>query len=464
MRMKDIAVVGAGVAGLSLAYEILQRDPGASVAVYEATGRPGGNIRTDHADGYTVEWGPNGFLDNVPETLDLVGRLGLSPRLQPASEAAKRRFIWRAGRLHEVKANPLAFLRSPLLSPAGKLRLLAEPFSDTRPGVDESVFDFAARHMGAEAARVLVDAMVSGVFAGNSKELSLKSAFPKMHEMESAHGSLVRAMLARMRDRQSGRLAGPSGGPSGPAGHLTSFLGGMEELIDALVDVLGPDRVTCDSPVSWIAHDGPKRLRLRFGDGEERSASAVVIATPAWNAGPLIDGIASQAADTLREIPGAPIAVVALGFRRSEFEHSLDGFGFLVPRGEGLSILGSLWTSSVFPGRADEDHVLLRTMVGGAHEPDALALSDAKLVELARNDMALAMGVRAEPAFRRVYRSPKGIPQYVSGHEQRVAVVEDACRSLPGLYVAGNSYRGIAVNSCIRDAGPLADRILGEAS
>ena len=455
--MKQIAVIGAGVAGLSVAFEILERLPDAPVHVYEAEQRVGGNIRTDHVDGFTVEWGPNGFLDNVPETLDLVTRLGISDRLLPANAAAERRYIWRRGTLHEVRANPLAFLASDLLSWSGKLHVLAEPFTDTRPDGDETVFDFAARHMGEEAARVLVDAMVSGVFAGNARELSLQSAFPRMHEMDVAYGSLVRAMIDRLRDRKSGAR---TGGPAGPAGHLTSFAGGMSDLIAALEGAVGRDRITVGTAISGITSTGPWDFTLHSAGGTQRHAAAVVLAVPAWNAAGLVRDFLPQVSATMARIPGAPVAVVALGFRRGEVEHPLDGFGFLVPRGEGLTVLGSLWTSSIFPQRAPDGHVLLRTIVGGAHRPELAARDDAALYDLVRNDLRAALGVDTGPVLRRVYRYPRGIPQYVVGHQERLDRILSACSQNPGLYVAGNSYAGIAVNACVKAAAPLAEQVL----
>jgi protoporphyrinogen/coproporphyrinogen III oxidase len=462
--MNDVVIVGGGVAGLVTAFEILDREPETKVRIIEASDQVGGNIRTDRVDGYTVEWGPNGFLDNVPETLRLVDRLALTARLKPASDAAKKRFIWRAGRLHEVKANPLSFMASDLLTWPGKLRILAEPFTDTPPTGDQTVFDFASRHMGPEAARVLVDAMVSGVFAGSSRQLSLKSAFPKMHEMESQHTSLVRAMFGRLRDRQTGRIDGASGGPSGPSGHLTSFDGGMRDLINSLVQAIGEDRITLETEVSWVAYDRPHGFHIRLKDGSEEDARSVVLSVPAWNAGPLVDGLTGDMGQTLREVEGAPIAVVALGWRREDMDHPLDGFGFLVPREEDLTILGSLWTSSTFPGRADDDHVLIRTMIGGAHEPDELNKNDDELLATVLADLHTSLGSFREPEFVRIYRYTRGIPQYTVGHEERVRKIEAACDTMPGLYVTGNSYHGIAVNSCVKEAGPLAERIISAIS
>jgi protoporphyrinogen/coproporphyrinogen III oxidase len=273
--VRRVLVVGGGVAGLAAALGVRDRaaalGTGVEVRVLEAGERPGGNLRTLHEDGFTVEWGPNGFLDNAPATLALVGRLGLEPELQPADALAARRFLFRRGRLHELRAAPLAFFASPLLSLGGRLRLLGEPWTRPKPeGHDETVHEFAARHLGEEAATVLVGAMVSGVFAGDARSLSLASAFPKMAEMDAEHGSLVRAMLAKARARRAARrrLAelrargeeAPelerAGGPAGPGGTLTSFRRGIETLVDGLVAAL-------DGAVATGAAGGGAHTRRR---------------------------------------------------------------------------------------------------------------------------------------------------------------------------------------------------------
>ncbi len=456
--MRRIAIVGAGVAGLSVAFELLERRDDLDLTVYESGDEAGGNIRTDLCGGFTVERGPNGFLDNVPETLDLIRRLGIADRLMPASQAAKKRYIYRGGTLHEVKANPLAFMRSDLLSWRGKLDLACEPFSEPAPpDEDRTVFDFAARHIGPEAATVLVQAMVSGVFAGDGRELSLRSAFPRMHEMESAHGSLIRAMIARLRER---RLGEQVGGPAGPAGHLTSFVGGMSDLVAGLCSAVGRHRIRLATPVSELTPRPGGGVDLALADGGTSHADAAVVAVPAWDAVPIVGGSAPGMARELGDIPGAGLSVVAAGFNESDLPAPLDGFGFLVPPAEGLDVLGCLWTSSIFPGRAPDGSVLLRTMVGGAHRPELNDLDDDALVALVLDSLRATMGVTAEPTFQRICRYPRGIPQYTVGHSRRVAGIEAACRQMPGLYVAGNSYAGIAVNSCVKEAGPLAERVI----
>ena len=252
--MSRIAIVGAGIAGLAVAEALKRRNRAVEVVVLERASRAGGNIRSEAIDGYTCEWGPNGFLDSVPETLELVGAIGLADRLQVSDAAARRRFIYRRGRLHALPGSPLDFVRSRLLSWPGKGRLLLEPLAGRNAGGDETIHAFAVRHLGREAADVLVGPMVSGIFGGDAKQLSLRACFPRMWTLEAEHRSLFLAMLAlqrrRRRERATGRApaaARPAGsGIGAPAGRLTSFQGGMEELVRALLGVLGDTvRLNC---------------------------------------------------------------------------------------------------------------------------------------------------------------------------------------------------------------------------
>jgi len=456
--MSRVVIAGGGIAGLSTAFELTREAAGdIDVIVLERARRAGGNLRTERVDGYLCEWGPNGFLDNVPETLALVHSLGLDDRLLPGNERAKRRFIYRHGRLHELPGGPVGFAASGLLSIPGRLRVMGEPFAGRRPEGDETIHAFAARRIGREAADVLVDSMVSGVFGGNARELSLRACFPKMWEMETAHGSLVKAMIAKRRERGA-----PSSAPMGaPTGHLTSFAGGVEDLANALTRTLG-SRVQTGCAVRRVrsrTRGAAEGWAVDLEDGRTLDADAVVLAGSASMSATLVDGFDASLASVLRQIPTAPMAVVCLGYETARLDTSLDGFGFLVPRGEGIAILGALWDSSIYAGRAPEGRSLIRVMIGGAHDPSAITLDDDALVGRARADLETTMGLSIEPVFTRVFRHPAGIPQYTVGHLDRLAAIEERLAAHPGLLLAGNSYRGVSINACVAEAGPLARRV-----
>jgi len=457
-----VVVVGAGIAGLAVTYEILERAERLAAPLdlrcLEASGRSGGNIRTSQEQGFLCEWGATGFPDDAPATVTLVRRLGLEGRLVQARAEAARRFVFRAGKLRELPLGPWKLVSSQVLSPLGTLRLLCEPLIPRRRSPEsETVHGFAARRIGPRAADVLVDAMVSGVYAGDARALELETAFPSLHEMERQHGSLFRALLAR---RKLARAGGPPlGGPAGPAGRLTSFADGMQELVQAVARPLGP-RLVLDTPVLRLSDMGSRGFRVHVREGAPLDVDAVVLACPAWQAGPIVRAMDGELARALDHIPSAGVAVVHLGYRRDAIGPHPDGFGFLVPRGQGPRILGALWPASIFAGRAPEDSLLLTVMAGGARDPAFAALTDAQMLDVVRADLRAISGIRADPSHVRIVRHARGIPQYTIGHRRRLALIDRRLAGLPGLWLAGNSLRGVSINSCVADAPVVAEAVL----
>lgn len=460
-----VVIVGGGIAGLATARALRAELPGAEILVLEAGDRTGGNVRTEQIDGYVCEAGPDGFLDNAPATLAFVDGIGLTPALLASRDSARRRFIFRDARLREVPLSPAAFLTSSLLSTTAKCRIACEPFSRRAPAYDESILHFAERHIGREAAQILVGSMVSGIFAGNAAELSLKSCFPKMHDMDTQYGSLVRAMLAKRREHRM------TNGVGAPAGRLTSFADGMESLIRAATRSLGDAvRIRCRvrtlHPRLLMGNTSPRLVgarsfSIRTAD-QAIEADAVVLAGPASESAYLISPFDAGAAQLLNGIETAPLVVACLGFDERTLiaeRGPLDGFGFLVPRGEGPRILGALWESSIYAGRAPVGKVLLRVMIGGATDREAMDLDDDQLVDIVRDDLRRTMGVRVAPEFVRLFRHRRGIPQYAIGHSVRLARLEKRLREHPGLFLAGNSYRGVSINTSIEQAPDIAHRV-----
>jgi oxygen-dependent protoporphyrinogen oxidase len=451
---KNVAIVGGGITGLAAA-AWLEHDHGIDrVQVIESASSAGGKIRSETDDGYTLEWGPQGFLDNAPDTIALAGILGLGNSLVKADEASADRFILRNGELRPVVTSPIGFLRSDILSRQGKLRLLREVFAAKPPGHDETVFEFARRRIGAEAAEILVDAMVTGVFAGDSRKLSLAATFPRMADMEADHGSLTRALLAKMREAK--RAGKRSGGPAGPGGTLTTFSSGMARLPWQLAERLG-NRLLLKQPVQTL-----RRLGNRFiltTEAGDIGADAVLLALPAERAARLLQNLAPDAVEPLSEITFVPIAVVMLGYSNTEaFGRPVRGFGFLVPGSENSEILGTLYCHDIFPGQAPAGSLFLRVMVGGARDPEAVRLDDEDLLLRVRSSLKRALG--ADPAPDRVWivRWEHGISQYTVGHLDRVAAAESAAEAA-GIELAGSPYRGVSVNDCIKQARAAAAKI-----
>ena len=436
---KEVVIIGAGVSGLCTGHYLVQALGKRSLVMLEAGPGPGGTTGSDIVNGYILDWGSNGFLNREPLTLSWAEELGLAPYTIKANTAAAKRFIYRDGKLHQVQMPP-GFFMSPLLSAKGRLRLCCEPLiprkKDDHP---ESIFDFASRRIGREAAQIMVGAMVLGIFGGDARQLSMTHCFPRMVHMEQHYGGLFKALMAISKNRNAS--------PMGPPGTLTTFRGGIGTLPVRAAKVLG-DIIHYNTPATGI-HPVDGGYAVTLAGGETLSARAVVVATPAHTAAELVRESYPQTAQALAAIPYAGLTVTCLGYPRSAIRHDLDGFGFLVPRGQGLRLLGCIWTSTLFPFQAPEGSVLLRVMLGGAPDPDANRLPDEDTINLVRGELGPLLGIRDEPELVRVYRHPLGIPQYTLGHEQRLQALDKAETICPGLVFTGNAYRGIGLNDCV---------------
>lgn len=455
--MHELFVLGAGISGL--AHACFARQAGIEdLLVLEAGTRPGGKVQTEWIDGYCCEWGPQGFLDNVPDTLDLAALLGLAGDLVRADDDAGDRFIMRDGRLRRVPLSPPAFLLSDVLTWSGKLRVFLEPFRG-RGAEEESVREFATRRIGREAADVLVDAMVTGVWAGDPAVLSLPSTFPKMRAMESEHGSLVKAMLAKARARRR-EGGGEGAGPAGPGGVLTTFRAGMQQLTDAAAEHLG-GRVRLDSPVESVEVVKGGGFSVVLAGGTTLAARRLSVALPPAATADVLGGLLrEEAGAALRKIPAARIAVVMTGYRdQRPFKRPTRGFGYLVPGRERRQVLGSIFCDSTFPHEAPRGHTLLRTLLGGWRNGEIVDCDDAELVATVRRELAFALGGDPEPDFTHVIRHDYGIPQYTLGHADRLDAINASVNAVPGLTLVGNGYQGVAVNACIAAARQASEHL-----
>ena len=450
-----IAIVGGGISGLSLAWYLIQTGK-ADPVVLEAADRPGGKIRTEKAGGYLCEWGVNGFLDNRPRTIEAAKGLGLE--VMRSSDSSRGRFVFLRGGLKQLPEGPKAFLASRVLGPAGKMRIMLEPFIPAGGEDDETLARFAIRRLGRQAYENLIDPMASGIFAGDPEKMSVQSCFPKIKAMERKYGSLIKAMISLGRQaRKAGKGAKTVG--AGPGGVLSSFSGGMEELIVALKAVLGGRLVT------GFRADGIERVlpaggyRVHGENGGLIEADRVVLACPAYEAARIAREFDKDLSRLVAGISYPPVSVVSIGFAREKLRFSMDAYGFLVPFKEGRKVLGVLYDSSVFPERAPEGHVLLRVMVGGARAASLAMFDDEKLLALVMGELRDMLGLNAEPDLVRIFRHEKAIPQYPPGHAERLERIEAALAAHPGLFITGNAYRGISLNDCIENSFTLAQRM-----
>lgn len=457
-----VVIVGGGLSGLSLAFRLRERRPDIGLTVLEKRSAPGGNIATLARDGFRVECGPNGIFDAKPSTLQLCRDLGLGDRLIAGSEAArKNRYLFLDGRLRALPGSLWSFLASPVLSWRGKLSLMMEKYR-RRPAdapADESVAAFARRRAGTEVADVLANAVVTGIHAGDPELLSVNAAFPRLAQFEREHGSVMGGVTAAGRQRRKDARA--RGEPPRPQ-RLWSFREGLQVLVDALRERLGPAVVT---GVNVRRIDQARHGWRVHGDGQDGwDADAVVLTAHAHEQAAMVGDLDAGLAEEMRGIPYNRIAVVAVGYRREDVPGRYDGFGYIAPENTRRDLLGVQWCSSIFPDRAPAGMVLWRALCGGWHRGEMTDWPDERLLRAVRAELRLAMGVTAAPVFVQVIRWPTAIPQYVIGHLDRVARIEGRVARLPGLFVGGNAYYGVAMNDCTEQADVLAERVAAWAS
>ena len=450
--MMRVAVVGAGIGGLTAAHAIrrhaaARRTP-LDLDVFEASHRTGGQLQSVAEDGYLIEWAANAFRTGVGPSRDLIERLGMTGERVEASPDANRRYVFHGGRLHRLPAGPASLLGFAPMSLAGRWRVFAEPFVARRVTHEESVHDYASRHIGREAAELLLGTMVRGVYGGDARRLSVDAAFPVMRQMEREHRSLVIAGIMGAKQRRAEGKA------------TWSLRGGMGSLLRRIADDLGASVHTA-TPVQALARGSDGRFLLQAGSDERQPYDAVVLALPPRAAAPLLAAVDEVAAAEVAAIEAAPIAMAALAFPRTAFLNPPDGYGFLVAPGETLDILGALFESNIFPGRAPAGQVLIRVIMGGADRDDVIARSDDELVATASHALDRSLGLREAAERTWIYRQEGAIPQYLMGHGGRVQRIEERLARLPGLELAGNAYRGIAVGAIVEDAESVAERVLG---
>jgi oxygen-dependent protoporphyrinogen oxidase len=442
----DVLVVGGGISGLTTAFHLARG--GRRVAVLEASPRVGGSIETWTDGPWRFELGPNTVLESHESVTRLIRDAELERERITAAPSAKRRYLWKAGHLHPLPSGPLSFLRTPLFPASAKLRLLREPWiarpadgSEETP--EETVAAFVRRRLGQAFLDYAVGPFVSGVYAGDPERLSVRHAVPKIADLEREHGSLIRGALARRK------------GPA-PGGAMISFREGLDQLPRALARRIGDVRtgVACRRIVR--AGNG-FRAETDAGSFEARE---VVLAVPADVAARLLEEATEGRSRGLAEIPYAPVALVSTGWRREDVAHPLDGFGFLVPRKEGLHVLGVLFPSEIFPGRAPEGHIVLTAFAGGRTQPEAVSWDDDRLMSVILGELRQTLRARGEPAIQTIRRWPRAIPQYEVGHGRFLDLAREIEAALPGLRIGGNFLHGVSVPDCIRNATALAGEML----
>jgi oxygen-dependent protoporphyrinogen oxidase len=474
---RSVVVIGAGISGLVAAFELKRR--GVPVTVFEAGARAGGAIGTSLADGFLAEHGPNSFVASAPSDA-LLARLGLQDDVVEANPDANRRYILRNGRLVAFPMTPLGLLTTSLLSVRAKLRVLLEPL--VRAGAtnaDESVASFVRRRLGTEVLDYAVHPFIAALFAGDPESLSMAHAFPRVYALEREYGSLSKGLV---RSRRAARRAATRGADRGAAHHATtsgadrhepaaaadsagarliSFRDGLQVLTDALADALGSS-LKLNAPVRLL-HRGESRWIVETGpDGavRARAVDAIILAAPAHALAAMeLPAHIRRHAIPIERVEYPPVSSLTLGFLREDVAHPLDAFGVLVPAVEQRTVLGMLFSSTLFPDRAPDGHVAITVFVGGARQPELARMQTDELVRLVRTDLRDMLGVRGEPVFAKHVYWSRGIPQYAVGYDTVQDAADDTETANPGLYLTGNYRHGVSIGDCIASGQQVAEKV-----
>jgi oxygen-dependent protoporphyrinogen oxidase len=457
-----LVVVGGGIAGLAAAHRVTELRPDADVTVLEAGARPGGQLRTERtSDGFVIERGPDSILADKPAAVALAERVGLEDKIVSTNTQHRGAYVLNRGRLERLPegfsllapTTPGPFLRTPILSMRGKLRAgldLMLPRGDD--GRDESLSSFVQRRLGREVLDRLAQPLVGGIYGADPGRLSLQATMPRFVEAERAHRSVSLGLRRAARGKQNKREYGAR------YGLFVSFADGIQTLPDAVAARLG-ERVRCGVRVSSLARD-TSGYRVVTEGGGEMEADAVIVAVPASRAAALVEPVDRELGDRLRAIRYGSAATVTFAWKRDEIPHALDAFGFVVPRVERRPLLASTWASIKWPNRAPHGHVLIRAFLGGADYEEIVTYGNDELEAVGRHELRDVLGVAAEPSLVRIDRYVDAMPRYELGHLARVERIEHRAKTLPGLALAGNAYRGVGIPDAVRSGERAAEALL----
>jgi protoporphyrinogen/coproporphyrinogen III oxidase len=454
--VSSVAIIGAGITGLTAAFYLKRQ--GIPVTVYESSPRVGGVIQSLRRDGYLAEFGPNTLLETSPKIGQLVRDAGLESRRLDPDPKAEARYVVRYQRPIAMPSSPLGFLTTDLFTLRAKWGVLREPFVPARrDGKEESIAEFVLRRLGREFLDHAIDALVAGVYAGDPYRLSVPQAFPKLKQLEDQYGSLIKGQILGARERKKrGEVA------KDRAAKL-SFDQGLQVLPETLARELG-ESLRLNTSITRVAQrpEGWVLELLESGVGSRAEHSAVIYCGTAYRLADLqLEALDSVSLGAFAEIRYPPVASVVLGFRREDVAHPCQGFGMLIPRVEGFKILGTIFSSSLFPNRAPDGHLTLTTYIGGERFPELAGLPSEQLVAMTCDDLKVLLGVRGKPTFQHAVYYPKAIPQYVVGYGRFRDLMKRIEIRAEGFFLAGHYRDGVSLSDSIVSGCNIAERVAG---
>ncbi|HEX4263734.1 MAG TPA: protoporphyrinogen oxidase [Verrucomicrobiae bacterium] len=452
--MKPVAIIGAGITGLTAAFYLKRK--GVPVTVYEAGGRVGGVIQSLRKDGYIAEFGPNTILETSPKISQLVRDAGLGPRRMDTDPKAEARYVVRYKRPIAMPSSPVGFFTTDLFTLKAKLAVLREPFvAPRRDGVEESIAEFVVRRFNQEFLDHAIDALVAGVYAGDPRKLSVTHAFPKLKALEDKYGSMIKGQIFGARERKKSGQVAKDRAPK------FSFDNGLQVLPDTLADHLRDSIELGASVTSLVQTSEGWTVELQQNGVQARvEHSAVIYAGTAFKLAELkIESKQPVTLAPLSEIRYPPVASVVLGFRREDVAHPCAGFGMLIPKVEGFKILGTIFSSSLFPNRAPAGHLTLASYIGGERHPEPASLPPERLYELVSEDLRVLLGVKGKPTFQNCVFYPRAIPQYNVGYGRYRALMSEAETKAAGLFLAGHYRDGVSLSDSIISGCNVVERV-----
>ena len=451
----NVIIIGAGITGLTVAHHLHHQ--GVDTIVLEKADHVGGTMTTLRKDGWVIEKGPNSGLETTPLLGELFDELEIRDKVAFANKASEKRYILRNSELHALPTSPSSFLSSKLWSIPGKLRIFLEPFIG-RAHREESISEFVSRRLGRELLDYAINPFVAGVYAGDPSKLSVQAAFPKLYALEEKYGGLIRGMMLGARERKKREEKAKD------RSRQFSFHGGMQVLPDSIAEELG-SKVLLNVDIKSIRKiDNPEGKgytvnTVSGGTDHNIKCNVIVFAIPSYGAAPLIKPFDEDLAEKISAIYYPPVAEVFLGYKKEAVGRTPDGFGFLIPEKEKRKILGTIWSSTIFQGRAPEGYEGFTTFVGGSRQPELAMLPDEELLDAVKSEMKKIMKVTGEPTLSFINRWERAIPQYQLGHNNIVSDIEKFEERHKGLVLGGNYRGGISVSDCIISAKRIAGQV-----
>lgn len=469
----QVVIVGGGISGLATAYAVMEEAQKHSMAlqctIIEQENRWGGKILTHRTDDFLIEGGPDSFLTSKPWALELCRALGLQDQLVPTNQQHNRTFSFCRGALRELPQGLLAFrpqridtlVSGGLLSLKGLLRMAAERWWPTQKPwpADESLGSFFRRRFGTEAFENVIEPLVAGIYAGDADELSIEATFPRFRELEREYGSVIKGMRVA-----TAKAAPPRPASGQPSSLFLSLRGGLGQLIQTLTHTLSTRGVCLTGGVRCLDVHPPVQqsasFRVVLEHGEPLTADALVLTTPTFQSARLLRSFQPETAELLNGIPYASTATVSMAYSTTSLGSQIQGFGFVVPRKEHRPLLAATWSSLKWPNRSKPGDTLIRCYVGGRGREQMLDQDDQSLVEGVRRELTRIAGITTAPTMTEIHRWIQGMPQYVLGHQERIARIHRLVAQCPGLYVTGAGFHGIGIPDCIREGSKIGRELV----